>query len=161
MDDTTDTDREQVGMSTEELIEQTQEKHEERQEEIKEFHDAVQSDSDTDVIETKCNIVGDIVVDVSAKRNGELIDRMGHIEERLEYVEKEEAGTYKISEAADDAAQLLADVVDDPMLDKKEFYKVYESEGLEVLGEMLNDVFGAIEDERERIQGAADGFREK
>jgi len=166
MHDNTDTDDEHspmderpAGRSVEEMVEQTREKHEQRQEEVRAFHEAVEADSEADVVETQCNIVGDIMVTVSAKQNGELIDRMGHIEERLEYVDNEEAGTYKISEAADDAAQLLADVVEDPELTKAEFYQVYESEGLQELGKMLNRVFDAIESEQERMRGAADGFR--
>lgn len=144
-----------------ELLEQTRERHEERQEEIEAFHEAVKDESDAEVLETECNIVGDITVSVSAKRNGRLMDKMGHIEERLEYVEKEEAGTYKITEAAEDASQLLADVVDDPELTKDEFYKVYRSEGLEELGKMLERAFNAIEEESKRQQGAVDGFRKQ
>lgn len=141
------------------LVEQTRERHEEREQEIAEFHEAVKEESDAVVLETTCNLAGDIVVDISAKRNGDLMDRMGHIEERLEYVETEERGTYKITEAADDAAQLLADVVDDPAFTKDEFYTVYQSEGLDELGKMLRRVFNSLEQEGERLQGAADGFR--
>lgn len=145
----------------EDLIEETQERHEEKQESIEQFHEAVKEESDTDILETKCNIVGDIIVDVSAKKNGELIDKMGQIEERLEYVDENEVGTYKITQAAEDAATLLDDVVDDPELTKQEFYKVYRSEGLEELGKILESVFESIQNEGERQQGAADGFRQK
>jgi hypothetical protein len=141
------------------LMEKTDERYEERQEDIADFHQAVQEESETEVIETTCNIVGDVTVGVTAKRNGELMDRMGHIEERLEYVETEKQGTYNITEAAQDAAQLLADVVDDPELTQGEFYKVYRGEGLEELGKMLKTVFSSIEKESERRRGAADGFR--
>lgn len=152
-----DTDPEHVR----ELLDKTQERHEERQEEIAEFHDAVKEESDAEVIETTCNIAGDMTVDVSAKRNGELMDKIGHIEERLEYVESEERGTYKVTEAAEDASQLLADLVDDPHLDKQEFYKVYRSEGLETLGELIESVMQAIETEVKTRRQAADGFRKK
>lgn len=144
-----------------ELLEKTNERYEEQQEQIEKFHEAVKSESDAEVIETETNLVGEIVVPVSAKQNGDLIDRMGAIEERLERVERENRGTYEITDAAEDASQLLADVVDEPGLDKQEFYKVYRSEGLEELGKMLETAFGAIQTEAERRAGAVDGFRQQ
>lgn len=145
----------------EEVMKKTEEKYEQAQEQKAEFLEEVKEDSESEVIETECNLVGDMVVTVRAKRNGELIDRMGHMEERLEYVEQNESGTYQITEFADNASQLLADIVQDSGLDKDAFYQAYREEGIDELGKMLENVFGAIETEVERKQGAADGFRQK
>jgi len=147
--------------SAEELIEETNERYEAAQERKEEFLETVKDDSDEEVVETSCNLVGDMVVDIRAKRNGELIDRMGHIEETLEAVEAEEEGTYRISEVADEASQLLADTVQDSGLDKEAFYIAYSEEGIDELGKMIENVFESIETEVERIKGASDGFRQK
>lgn len=147
--------------SAEELIEETNQRYEAAQERKEEFLETVKDDSDEDVVETSCNLVGDMVVDIRAKRNGELIDRMGHIEETLEAVKAEEEGTYRISEVADEASQLLADIVEDSGLDKEAFYIAYRKEGIDELGKMIESVFESIETEVERIKGASDGFRQK
>jgi hypothetical protein len=145
--------------SAEELIEETNERYEAAQERKEEFLETVKDDSDEEVVETSCNLVGDMVVDIRAKRNGELIDRMGHIEETLEAVEAEEEGTYRISEVADEASQLLADTVQDSGLDKEAFYIAYSEEGIDELGKMIENVFESIEKEVEKQRGSADGFR--
>jgi hypothetical protein len=84
---------------------------------------------------------------------------MGHIEETLEAVEAEEEGTYRISEVADEASQLLADTVQDSGLDKEAFYIAYSEEGIDELGKMIENVFESIEKEVEKQRGSADGFR--
>jgi len=142
-----------------ELVEQTQERYEESQERQSEFLDAVQDESETDLIETECNLVGDIVTPVSAKYDGELIDRFGELEDRLTQIDNGNGGLSDVSTVADEISQFLADVVDDPDLNKDAFYKAYRSEGLSPLGEMLETAFEAIKTEAERKQGAADGFR--
>lgn len=143
---------------TAELLEKTRDRHREREEKIAEFHEAVQSESSTDVLETTAQIAGDITVDVSARQNGELIDRIGEIERQLQSV-GDNGGVHKVSDAADEAAQLLADLVDDAELTKDEFYTVYRREGFEMLMTMFERISDAIESEAERRRGAADGFR--
>jgi len=143
----------------EEVMQQTEEKYQEAQENKAEFLESVKEDSDAEIIEATCNLVGDMVVDIEAKRNGDLIDRMGAIEEQLQYVETNEEGMYRITEVADRASQLLADIVQDSGLDKDAFYTAYRQEGIDELGNMIETVFEAIEQEVERKQGAADGFR--
>jgi len=66
---------------------------------------------------------------------------------------------YRITEVADRASQLLADIVQDSGLDKDAFYTAYRQEGIDELGSMIETVFEEIEREVERKQGAADGFR--
>jgi len=144
-----------------ELIKKTRARHEEAQEEIEEFHEAISEESDAEVLETKYNVAGDIVIDVSAKQNGELMDRMGAVEQKLERVEQEEAGVYRVTEAAEEAAQIMADLTDNPEYTKDVWYEVYRTEGLEELGKKLRGAFEAIQNEGERLRGAADGFQQK
>lgn len=144
-----------------ELIQETNAKYEERRREQQEFLDTIAEEGKgADVLETKCNLIGDYTVPLKAKLNGDLMDRMGAIEARVERMENEEAAAYEFSEIADEASQILADSIDDSEWNKRKFYEVYREEGVEPLGEMLERVFEALKDERERREGVADGFRE-
>lgn len=139
-------------------IADSRESYQERRERQQDFLDTVSDESDTEVLETPCELADGHTVTVKAKLQGELIDKLGHVQERLESAEGD-SRMYKVSDAADDASQLLDDVIVETAYDKDTFYTVYESEGLEALGEMLNKAFGALTDEQDRQSGAADGFR--
>jgi hypothetical protein len=89
------------------------------------------------------------------------MDRLAHIDEKLDRVESGDERVYKASEAADDAAQLLADLVDSPQYNKALFYKTYEQQGLEILGEFIERIFEGLQNARERREGIADGFRQE
>lgn len=141
------------------LARQTDNKFEQHKEEQEEFLATVAEEEGAEVLETKCNLIGEYVVPLKAKLDGELMDTMGHLDARVERFETGEARGYEISETADDISQLLADVIDDPEWHKSKFYKAYESEGLDPLGVMLERVFESLKAERERQQGAAEGFR--
>jgi len=52
-------------------------------------------------------------------------------------------------EIADQAGEMLLEM----------FYAAYEQEGLAPLGVMLERAFESLKEERERQQGAAEGFR--
>ena len=142
-----------------ELIAEAGEALQQKRENQDELLDAVSENEGAKVLETQCNIMGDITVPLRAKLNGELIDRMGQVEHRLERVQSEEGSTYDVSEAADDAASLLADSIDSAEWDKGMFYEAYREEGLQPLGEMLKRAFESLQQERERQEGAAEGFR--
>jgi exonuclease VII large subunit len=141
------------------LVRETDEKFEQNQEEQEEFLDTVAEEEGAEVLETKCNLIGEYTVPLKAKLDGELMDAMGRIDDRLERLNAEEARAYEISETADEVSQLLADVIEDPDWHKRKFYKAYESEGLDPLGVMLERAFTALREERERREGVADGFR--
>jgi hypothetical protein len=100
-------------------------------------------------------------VPLKAKLSGDIMDRMGALEDRIERMEDGDARAYEIGETADNLSQLLADVIDDASWHKGKFYEVYESEGLEPLGVMTQRVFESLREERDRRRGAADGFRSK
>lgn len=142
-----------------ELIQETNAKYEERRREQREFLDTVSEEEGAEVLETKCNLMGDYTVNLKAKLNGELMDHMGSVDARLERLENEEGRAYEFSEVADETSQILADAIDDSGWPKSLFYEVYEDEGLEPLGEMLSRVFESLREERERRHGTADGFR--
>jgi hypothetical protein len=142
-----------------ELVEDTQDKYEETQAAQAEFLESVAEESGAEVLETQCNLIGEYTVPLRAKLSGDIMDRMGALEDRLERMQSGEAAAYEVGETADSIAQILADIIDDPEWHKRKFYAAYEAEGLEPLGVMTERVFEALRDERERRQGAADGFR--
>jgi len=135
--------------------------HEENLQQQEEFLDTVAEEEGAEVLETQCNIIGDYTVPLRAKLDGDLMDAMGRIDGRLERLQNEEGRAYEFGETADEASQLLADAIDDPEWHKSKFYKAYKSEGLKPLGVMLDRVFTALKEERERRRGTADGFRSK
>ena len=142
-----------------ELIQETHDQYEQNRQEQEAFLETVAEEEGAEVLETKCNIIGEYTVPLQAKLSGEIMDRMGALDDRLERLEAGEARAYEISETADEVSQLLADVIDEPTWDKRKFYEAYESEGLEPLGTMLERVFESLKQERERRRGTADGFR--
>lgn len=141
------------------LILEAEEQYQEAQAEQEEFLETVQEEEGAEVLETQCNIIGDFTVPIKAKLDGALMDKMGHMDARIERFQEGEARGYEISETADEISQILADVIDDPSWHKDKFYTAYESEGLDPLGVMLERVFESLKTERERRQGAAEGFR--
>ena len=141
------------------LKQATAERAQERQQKQQELLEAIAEDDDAGAerIQTTANLVGDITADVDVKLDGSLTDRFSAIEARADSADED--SMIAVSETADDAAQLLADMLADPDYDKQYFYTVYEREGIDALGVILENVGDAIESERERMTGAADGFR--
>lgn len=165
MSEDSDSEREpindEVADQAAELIQEADEQLRERREEQADFLDTVSEEEGAELLETTCNIVGDYTVDLAAKLDGDLMDAMGRVDARLERVETEDARAYEISEVADEIAQILADATADSTWDKPTFYEAYEREGIDPLGVMLERVFTALKEERDRRQGVADGFRPK
>jgi len=142
-----------------EMLLEMQQEHEEKMAEQEAFLETVAEEEGSEVLETQCNIIGDYTVPIKAKLNGELMDRLSHMEARVERFEQGEARGYEITETADEISQILAEVVDDTSWGKQKFYAAYEQEGLAPLGVMLERAFESLKEERERQQGAAEGFR--
>lgn len=142
-----------------EMLLEMEEEYEEKMAEQEAFLETVAEEEGSEVLETQCNIIGDYTVPIKAKLNGELMDRLSHMDARVERFEQGEARGYEITEAADEISQILADVVDDTSWGKEKFYAAYEQEGLAPLGVMLERAFESLKEERERQQGAAEGFR--
>jgi hypothetical protein len=150
---------EQLDALAEDLVAQAESKYEETQEAQQEFLESVARESGAEILETQCNLIGEYTVPLKAKLTGDIMDRMGGLEDRLERMQAGDAAAYEVGETADAIAQILADIIDDPEWHKSKFYAAYEAEGLGPLGVMTERVFESLKQERERRQGAADGFR--
>jgi len=144
-----------------ELILEANEQYQERKAEQEAFLETVAEEEGAETLETPCELMGEYTVTVRATLDGDLMDRMSRLDERMERFESGDARGYEISETADEIAQLLADVIDGGTWDKATFYEAYRREGLDPLGVMLERVFTALQAERERRSGAADGFRQE
>lgn len=144
------------------MVLETEQEYQEKKAEQEAFLDTVSEHEGTPPIETECNLIGEYTVPLKAKLNGELIDRMSAVQaqgKRIEENPREEG--HKVSEVADRACQILADVIDDPDWHKDKFYAAYQSEGFDPLLTMLDRAFESLKNERERMEGRADGFRPK
>ncbi len=142
-----------------EMLLEMEAEYEEKMAEQEAFLETVAEEEGSEVLETQCNLIGDYTVPIKAKLNGELMDRLSHMDARVERFENGEARGYEITETADEISQILADVVNDDSWGKEKFYAAYEQEGLAPLGVMLERAFESLKEERERQQGAAEGFR--
>lgn len=142
-----------------EMLLEMEEEYEEKMAEQEAFLETVAEEEGSDVLETQCNLIGEYTVPIKAKLNGELMDRLSHMDARVERFEQGEARGYEITETADEISQILADVVADDSWGKEKFYAAYKQEGLGPLGVMLERAFESLKEERERQQGAAEGFR--
>lgn len=143
-----------------ELVMETNRKYQENKADQEAFLETVAEEEGTAPIQTECNLIGDYTVPLKAKLNGELIDRMSAVQAQGKRIEQHpEAEGHKVSEVADRACQILADVIDDPEWHKDKFYAAYQAEGFDPLLTMLDRVFDSLKTERERMEGAADGFR--
>ena len=153
---TTDDVDAQIG----ELVEETRERHEEREQTQEEILNAVAEESDTAELETTVNLVGNYTVTASAKLYGELMDKLADIDERQKRITEGKGRVAKIPELAEEISELLADIIDDPEYDADLFYAIYEQESAEILGEFIQQILESLQAERERQQGAIDGFRQ-
>ena len=135
------------------------ESFEQSREEQEAFLETVAQEEGAEVLETQCNLIGDYTVPLKAKLDGDLMDAMGRIDDRLQRLQGKQGRAYEITETAEEVSQLLADVIDDPEWHKSKFYAAYQSEGLDPLGVMLERAFNSLKQERERRNGTADGFR--
>ena len=141
------------------LAQDAKESFEQSREEQEAFLETVAEEEGAEVLETQCNLIGDYTVPLKAKLDGDLMDAMGRIDDRLQRLQGKQGRAYEITETADEVSQLLADVIDDPEWHKSKFYAAYQSEGLDPLGVMLERAFNSLKQERERRNGTADGFR--
>ncbi|QAS68869.1 hypothetical protein HFTV1-gp36 [Haloferax tailed virus 1] len=143
------------------LILEAEQQYQENLAEQEAFLETVAEEEGAEVLETQCNLIGEYTVPLKAKLNGELMDKLGEIDSRIEHIQSGDGRMYEFGEVADRAAQLLADVIDDESWHKEKFYQAYESEGLAPLGTMISRVIDSLKTEKERRMGAADGFRKK
>jgi len=141
------------------LIMETEEAYQERKAEQEAILEDISEEAGAPLLETKCNIIGERVVPVSAKMNGEFIDRFGKIDARLSQGEQPDSAIYEFGQAVRDACELLADVIDDDTWDAPTLLAAYKKEGHGAIMTMMNNVFSSLTKEKERAEGAAEGFR--
>jgi len=154
-----ETKQDQLAEDAADLILEADDQLRQNRQEQQEFLDTVAEEEGAEVLETSCNLIGDYTVDLRAQLNGELMDKMGRIDDRLERIQSNDARAYEISDTADEVSQLLADVIDDSEWRKDTFYQAYRENGLDPLGVMLERAFESLKAEKERREGTADGFR--
>lgn len=141
---------------TRELLNKTRDRYQERKAEQEAFLEQVKEEDGAESISTHVTLVEGFDVDVTVTLDGELTDTLADIEERTE---RENPSAVDVRQTAREAADLLADAVDDPAYPFELFLDVYETEGLPALGTMLKRVLEGVKAERERQQGTAEGFR--
>lgn len=136
------------------------EKKRELEKEQQEILGEIQEEHGGELIETPVTIAGDYTATVKTKLHGQLISRMGAVQDRLEAGEEQES-LRDIDSAMDEAATILDGIIEEAEYDKKLFFSVYDQEGPEALAAIIKKVFSAIKKEQERKAGQIDGFREK
>lgn len=141
------------------LVDEAREEHQDAIDERESFLSALRESEEVDSIDTQVSLVAGHSVSVGVVLNGEFIRRLSGIEERVDAVDEDEASISVINDVAMDVAGILGDVIQDDAYTKSTFVEVYESEGLDVLAQLMNRVFTGISEERKRRRGAADGFR--
>lgn len=142
------------------LVEESRKTRRELESEQEEFLDSLQEEHGGDLVETKTTLPGGNIAHIEVNLNGELMDRMSHMDSKLADLENPGPGDLEnIGTAMDEASQILADITVEAKFSKTVFYEVYRRYGPEALGEHIEAVFDAIEKEMKRKQGAVDGFR--
>jgi len=141
-----------------EAIEDTRETKREYEERQQEFLDKLSQEESADVVAATTTLAEGLTVDVTVELSGEFEETLADMETVAQNIE--DAQSLKdLPELTDRACQTLADVVDDPALDKQAFYAAYQEFGSETLGTMLRRVFESVEQQRKRDMGEVDGFR--
>jgi len=80
-----------------ELVETADDNYQQSQERQQAFLDTVADEEGAEVLETQCNLVTGYTVPLKAKLSGDIMDRMGALEDRLERMEDGDARAYERS----------------------------------------------------------------
>lgn len=129
-----------------ELIESGKEHKQEVEQKQAEILDSIQEEHGGDLIETEVEITEEHSATVKTKLNGALINRMSHVEKQLSDIDDGALMT-GIERTMDQASAILADAIKEDEYDKSLFYGVYERDGPEALGIIVERVFDAIGEE--------------
>lgn len=125
-----------------------------------ELLDSLDEEHGGDLIETPVTLPGDNLAHIEVVLNGELMNRMGHVDETLATIQDPEPGDLaNVERAMDEASAVLADMLAEAKYSKRLFYTVYEKYGPDALGAHIEAVFEAVEQEAKRKAGDAKGFR--
>ncbi|AHG00924.1 hypothetical protein HALLA_12130 [Halostagnicola larsenii XH-48] len=144
------------------LVDESRETRRELEAEQEELLDSLDEEHGGDLIETRVTLPGGNLAHLEAVMNGELINRISHVDSMLAELDDPEPGDMQnIERSMDEAASVLADVTVEAKYSKEVFYEIYVRYGPDAIGEHVGAAFDAIEEEVKRQAGAADGFRKK
>lgn len=163
-DDLRDLDEDDLEQRRQRLQEEAAETRRELEAEQEAVLESLQEEHGGDLIETSCTLPGDNPATIECVLNGDLIDRMSHVDAMLEELldgDPDPGSMSNIGEAMDEAASVMAGITAEPKYSKEVFYEIYRRYGPEALGKHVEAAFEAIEREQQRKTGAADGFREQ
>lgn len=161
-DELTDLSEEEKAERRERLLEESRETRRELEAEQEQLLESLDDEHGGDLIETPVTLPGDNLATVECVLNGELMDRMAHVDSMLAALDDSDpqpGSMANIGDAMDEAAAVLADITREPKYSKEVFFEIYRRYGPEALGAHVEAVFGAIDHETERKAGAAKGFR--
>lgn len=130
--------------------------------EQQEFLDSLEEEHGGDLVETQVTLPGDNPATIECVINGELMNRMSHVDGMLEDFQDPEPGDFQnVEQSMDEVASILADITKESKYSKAVFYAIYERFGPQALGKHTEAIFDAIEKEVRRMTGDVDGFRSK
>jgi len=141
------------------LAAETDEKFESRKEDQHALLEAAAEEDGAPLLETQCEIYGE-VVPVSGRLTGELIDRTTQLDKTAKAISNGDKDPSELLHVIREITEICADLIDDEELTQQELYKLYRAEGVKPLRRITDEVMGALQKERERVSGDADGFRQ-
>lgn len=141
-----------------ELVEQATEAHEQSREEQHELLEAVAEEDGAPLLETQCEIYG-VVVPVSGRLTGSFIERVEELD--AEARKRAEGDGGGVSDIVRELCEILDGLIDDDELTQRGLYRQYREEGVRPIRTILDETMDALEAEQERVEGTADGFRQK
>lgn len=163
-DELTDLSEEEKEARRQRLIEESAETRRELEAEQEDLLQSLDEEHGGDLIETKVTLPGDNLAHLECVLNGELMDRLAHVDEMLADMDRDDpqpGDLANIGQSMDEAAGVLADITREPKYSKEVFFEIYRRYGPEALGEHVETAFEAIEREMKRRAGGAKGFRGK
>jgi len=155
-----DIDADEADAFAAELAQETDEKFESNKEDQHALLEAAAEADGAPLLETKCEIYGE-VVPVSGRLTGDLIDRVTQLDNTAKAVADGEEDAGELQTIISELTGICADLIDDDDLTQSELYKLYRAEGVTPLRTITEAVMSALQQEDERVSGAADGFRSK
>jgi len=153
-----DIDADEADAFAAELAAETDEKFESNKEDQHALLEAAAEADGAPLLETKCEIYGE-VVPVSGRLTGDLIDRVTQLDNTAKAVADGEEDAGELQTIISELTGICADLIDDDDLTQSELYKLYRAEGVTPLRTITENVMSALQQEDERVSGAADGFR--
>jgi len=155
-----DIDADEADAFAAELAQETDEKFQENKEDQHALLEAAAEEDGAPLLETKCEIYGE-VVPVSGRLTGDLIDRVTQLDNTAKAVADGEEDAGELQTIISELTGICADLIDDDDLTQSELYKLYRAEGVTPLRTITENVMSALQQEDERVSGAANGFRTK